>query len=409
MNEQLLLRKITERISKYTDFKGMNNEKIRVLSLGNYSPSNGPDFQNSVLEVDGRIQRGDIEVDVNASGWLKHGHCQDPDFNNVILQMFFHDDRPGSRTETMDSKRIFKVKVDDFDLKGDSPDNGALTLKKKDFYRFLPCNEAFSRSKPDIHAVIQSILKLGMRRFLRKTVRFKAWAAPMNDPTAAFLKLLFIFLAGPANRTRFSSIADKPWFAESLKLRDSGLFRTFLDSEIPSTARLWNRTCVRPFGSPERRLKLFISLIRNPAVFELPRIIEETWLRHSGDARLLQKAFSDRLCDVGLAAGSARLAVANLLLPYLFIRLPAERRRILSTFRMLEGAENNSKIERFSDWPVPDPIRRSEAFQQGILGLHETYCSGRCPRCPVFTATGNFFIRFIHPFRFFSSLWKRTA
>jgi hypothetical protein len=166
---------------------------------------------------------------------------------------------------------------------------------------------------------------------------------------------------------------------------------------------------VRPFGSPERRLRLFVSILRDRSVSGLPEKLEQAYLGHRLDPGPLQKELSRLMTRAGLPGGSALLSVANLVLPYLCVRMPNEKKWILGAFRRLKGAEKNSRIDRFSDWPVPADLRGSEVFQQGILGLYERYCSGHCPDCPLFPAAGGALARVLGPRPGISPLWKKTA
>ncbi len=57
-----------------------------------YKP--GPDFLHASFSFDGLRWFGHIEIHVYSSDWYKHGHHQDPQYENVILHVVAFDDKP---------------------------------------------------------------------------------------------------------------------------------------------------------------------------------------------------------------------------------------------------------------------------------------------------------------------------
>ena len=60
---------------------------LRILDFGEWNRGPGPDFQYAEVEIDGKIMRGDIEIDPRAQDWENHGHGANPNFNNVVLHV----------------------------------------------------------------------------------------------------------------------------------------------------------------------------------------------------------------------------------------------------------------------------------------------------------------------------------
>ena len=62
--------------------------RVRVLHPGFESVEGGPDFRGAVLQFDDeKPVAGDVEIDLVPGGWRAHGHDQNPNFKNVILQV----------------------------------------------------------------------------------------------------------------------------------------------------------------------------------------------------------------------------------------------------------------------------------------------------------------------------------
>ena len=61
---------------------------LRVFHPGFISAEGGPDFRGAVLQIgESAPVSGDVEVDLQSSGWRAHGHDRNPNFKNVILHV----------------------------------------------------------------------------------------------------------------------------------------------------------------------------------------------------------------------------------------------------------------------------------------------------------------------------------
>ncbi len=76
-----------------------DGKSVRVLHPGFISLAGGPDFRDAVLQIGNEPPiSGDVEIDLQASGWHAHGHDINPAFKKVILRAVWHDSRtPVSR------------------------------------------------------------------------------------------------------------------------------------------------------------------------------------------------------------------------------------------------------------------------------------------------------------------------
>lgn len=71
----------------FTPLKTSHNQKIVVLSPGQWNSAAGPDFFNAHLLIDNQEFRGDIEIHLSDEGWKSHGHDEDPLYNNTVLHI----------------------------------------------------------------------------------------------------------------------------------------------------------------------------------------------------------------------------------------------------------------------------------------------------------------------------------
>ena len=68
-----------------------DGRRLRVVYPGRYSGRAGPDFRDGVLaDEQGNLIRGDIEIHLDSTGWRRHGHHVDPNYNGVVLHVVLH-------------------------------------------------------------------------------------------------------------------------------------------------------------------------------------------------------------------------------------------------------------------------------------------------------------------------------
>ncbi len=70
--------------------KTADGRSLRVLHPGFVSVEGGPDFRGAVLQFENdKPVSGDVEIDLQSSGWRAHGHDKNPNFKNVILHVIW--------------------------------------------------------------------------------------------------------------------------------------------------------------------------------------------------------------------------------------------------------------------------------------------------------------------------------
>ncbi len=66
--------------------------KLEVLDPGMHNHDAGPDFCNAKIRIGNTTWAGNVELHINASDWLRHGHSDDPAYNTVILHVVYFND-----------------------------------------------------------------------------------------------------------------------------------------------------------------------------------------------------------------------------------------------------------------------------------------------------------------------------
>jgi len=75
-----------------TELSTTTGENIIVRNFGEYNFDSGPDFFNGSIQLGDLVLHGNIEMHVNSSDWMKHGHQHDSAYNNVILHVVYNHD-----------------------------------------------------------------------------------------------------------------------------------------------------------------------------------------------------------------------------------------------------------------------------------------------------------------------------
>lgn len=80
---------------------------IQIIDQGKKNYHAGPDFINALIQFEGSLLAGNIEIHVLASDWENHDHNADPAYDNVILHVVLENDTDvfntkGRKVETIE-------------------------------------------------------------------------------------------------------------------------------------------------------------------------------------------------------------------------------------------------------------------------------------------------------------------
>ena len=71
-----------------------NGEQLTVIYSGKLNKDAGPDFLEARVKIGDTTLVGNVELHINSSDWLKHGHQHDASYRNLILHIVYNNDVP---------------------------------------------------------------------------------------------------------------------------------------------------------------------------------------------------------------------------------------------------------------------------------------------------------------------------
>lgn len=370
---------------------------IHVHFPGWHNRGAGPDFRDAVLEADGSLIRGDVEVHRDARDWVRHGHDTDLRYANVVLHVVANADgeAPGP------SRRARAVSLPDTGIGeslepfgcrvGDSwdPDAVRTILEAIGLARYrvaarrigarlgLALSAGGGTGGADQVAFEEVAAALGyvgnegaMRRCARAVplVTIRSTEATLGDPADPSLSAMLDLAFGDAAAENFRSGHD----------RGRGAFT-------------WVFTGVRPSNHPRERIAQLVAIARawpaggiEDAVIDALRTTAH--VPHRAGARLRA------LLAANTPNGSREAdVVLNVLLP--FARAVGLRDRDGDVVAWADTAfaghaplSGNAVISRVAArlGVVPRQVARTGAAQQGLIAVWDGPCRPlRCDLCPL--------------------------
>jgi hypothetical protein len=397
--------------------KTLDGRKARILHPGFLNREGGPDFRGAVVQFgDDSPIAGDVEVDIETSGWHAHGHDRNPNFKNVILHVIWGADRSRCGVPPLGGPEVQSVRglPPAVAIRGklDAPLNElSLWLNSDDTESFPEalrgqCSAPLRELVPE--KLREVLLQAAQIRFRGKAEHFQArarqagweqslwegifralgykhnvwpmqhlaeirdrWFEPRIPPLALQARLLGLAGLLPADITRSRSSADSYlrsiwdlWWREREELSDFVLPR-----------EAWRFHGQRPANHPQRRLALAAHWL---AADTLPAKVEKWCARKYEDGKMPNALMdilqigpddfwswhwtirSPRLKKAQPLLGASRVSdlAVNVILPWLWIRA-------------FEGKnpELQREVERrFNDWPASEDNSVLRLARQRLLG-----------------------------------------
>lgn len=401
---------------KYRLFYIGESEQIEVIHPGYENTDAGPDFQNAKIRIDGTLWAGNVELHIHSSDWMKHGHSNDPAYNNVILHVVCVDDK-----EVFNAKN---EKVQSFVLKGRYDDD----LYSK--YRYIMNSKEFIPCEKLISMVDPLLLRLWLDRVIVERLEKRSEFIDnmldnnLNNFEETFYQLICRSFGSHINGLPFELLArstplkcllkhkNNLFQLEAFLFGQAGMLEGKFEDAYPNELRmeyrhlqnkfslasidgaLWKFLRLRPFNFPTIRLSQLAGLIhKNGSLFhhlivdlnpdDVRSMLSVTASEYWDDHFIFDKL--SRNVPKKMSSETVDRIIINAVVPFLFVYGKRKDDFQISgkAFLLLEKmkGEQNSVTKK---WQQMNISSENAYLSQALLELKNSFCDHkRCLHCEI--------------------------
>lgn len=346
---------------------------LGVVYRGRPGAGAGPDFRDATTSLpSGELLHGDVELHVRASDFRRHGHHQDPNYNQVILHVVFHHD--GGATLLESGREVLTLGLAPWVATRRSQIES--WLRQPALWR-EPCHEAVA--KLGVDEIGRRLLLMGQRRLRQKEQALKTRAEREGFENSVLRELIEAVGYGP-NRLNFRRLGAFCCWDEVRAEPALALERATKAAAISFEKQ------TRPGAGAQERLEgvtILLDRLRAKGPDQLSAALFEL---SAGPAAELVEFLSVKIGERTLIGIDRAVEIAvNVVLPA----------------ALLKGGEEGAVFALYEDLPEPASygltsflqgiLRRQDsslvkgaARRQGLLLLQKEYCGqGHCGACPL--------------------------
>jgi len=402
-------------------------QPVAVVFGGHWSHGFGPDFGDAMLSFDDSgLRTGDVEIHVNSSDWVRHGHHLDARYNGVILHIVARVD--GSEARREDGGIVPTVILD-------IPNAALFAIDQElpEIWATLGhsvCAEDLAHREPA--RLRSAILRLGDQRFTERVSRFEG-ALTVDPLPVVLLRGLFDAFGYSQNREPMRILFERLHDSPLALAVDRGIGSRNLDTvaarllgtagflpmapadahvanlsadrvarveqewtihnartpAVPISATAWTLARTRPANHPVVRLLQLARLLDVTHGDPAPKLLDCVRQGENLPDRL--RSLTEGLDAPGLGSGRAVAITASVVLPVFMacahhIDDPELEDGVAGAWSSLPRSEWSRPARRGLEQAVGKaPIGPfGERAIQGLLHLDRTLCTPRrCFECPV--------------------------
>lgn len=322
-------------------------QRVGVVYRGVWTYSAGPDFRDALLDIDGVLVRGAVELHVDGGDWERHGHHLDPAYDAVVLHVVLRDN-PARPARTSTGCEPPTIVLTDFLPAPVEELVGPSALVELGLLGARTCLPTLAGGRPEL--VREALRRAGWKRLTSKQLRVQQ-EFECAPPAEVLYRALLDGLGLSRNRRGMALLAQAlplvtleaavarhglagaqaallgvagflPIAPAHQALAELSVVAAVESGELfealaaahglrPVEAGAWQLTRVRPFNHPARRLASFASLIADCPNGLLAAVVA----RAGFDARVWRNWFAATTPSIGRSRAD-QIAV-NVVAPFL--------------------------------------------------------------------------------------------
>jgi hypothetical protein len=396
-----------------------DHNSITVIHPGEYNRDAGPDFFNARISIDGTVWAGNVEIHIKSSDFDRHGHINDPAYNNVILHVVAEHDK--------------KV----FNSAGEELLTVPLIFEQELYGKYLSLVNTpyIIACQDDIRGVDNILIRHWLNALVIERLQAKAeyvnriFSETGNDWEETFYRMLTRYFGFRVNTGPFEMLAtaipfriirkhaDNIFQIEALLfgtagMLEEGLFKEALSDDYynnlireyrflsgkyslrPVHGRCWKFSRLRPVNFPTVRISQLSAMLSvTGGLFS--RIAESTDIRQVKDLLDVSASsywdnhfvFGKESRSVTKRTGSQAtdIFLINAVIPVLFSYGQCRGRDDISekAISFLESIDKEDNII-IAEWKAAGISATSAFYTQGLIQLRNEYCKKRrCLSCRI--------------------------
>ncbi len=394
----------------------VSGKRINIMHPGQWNTDKGPDFRNVIINFDGEVVRGDVEIHIKTYDWTSHGHSEDPNFNSVVLHVVYEHNSNYPVTIKEDG-----LTVEILELKDYLDQDMAKLIKKYDGINTLSPVFCSFFAVLDERTTALVLMRMGIERMERKVQRYAAELF-----FADFNQLLYqgIMEASGYSKNSYNMLQiaiNSPyvdlqkWKREGMTLADmQSLFicNYGLKEHIPASVSkeidltkqsdkyqikktniVWNLFRIRPVNHPVVRLMqisplLYASLddsILNLMLAKFSHSFESESVYLKKLRKSISEAFYNEFLPPNYRLGKSRIdiMIVNILIPVLILygnKMGYHKlsNKIWDCYKSYPKLPDNRIEFVLSEKYMNDSQKKitgsKAVYQQGLLKLYSEFC-----------------------------------
>lgn len=395
-----------------------SGKPLEVLKPGELNVDAGPDFFNGQVRVNGLVLAGNIEIHVRSSDWLKHGHQNDKNYNNIILHVVYEHDKELDQNK---NNQVEVLELKPLILENTLANYYTLLNNKQQ----LPC--ATQLNCLNDMRWLAWIERMTIERLEHKVKRIETlFKSCNNDYTQTFFTLLLRNFGFHVNAVPFELLANQLPLSillkhsNDLKQLEALLFGVsgFLEEQFedkylrslqnefeylkakyqlkPLDKNIFKFSKMRPANFPNVRLAQIAQAIHaHTALFSSPYNyaqyaqiknvlsveLEGYWKEHYKIEGVKQDI------AIKMGAASVDLLIINTFVPFFFFysKKTGKEEYRNASLHLLEQCtfEKNKKTKLFD---AKKHMLKTGAHSQALINLYDNYCTRKaCLNCGIAT------------------------